>query len=120
MIINFTNHPSVAWSDEQLAAAGRWGNIVDLRFPDVPAESDENDIAVLADTYYAKIRGLDPDAVLVQGEMSLSFSVALRLRQSGMTVLCAASERVCDTETANDGAVIRRSIFRFLRFREYC
>lgn len=120
MIVNFTNHPCADWSDEQLAAAGHWGNIVDLSFPNVPAESDENDISVLADTYCFKIRALDPDAVLVQGEMSLTFAVTERLRQSGIIVLCAASERVCETETANDGTVVRRSIFRFVRFRKYC
>lgn len=120
MIVNFTNHPCVNWSDEQLAAAERWGNIVDLCFPNVPAESDETDIAALADTYCSRICALDPNAVLVQGEMSLTFAVARRLHQSGIIVLCAASERVCKTETERDGSVVRRSVFKFVRFREYC
>jgi len=119
MIVNFTNHPSSGWSREQLDAAGQWGEIVDISFPDVPAAADEGEISELADAYCEKIRGLSPDAALVQGEMSLAFAVAGRLRKNGVTVLCAASERVCETTTAEDGSTIRKSVFRFVRFREY-
>lgn len=120
MIVNFTNHPSSNWCDEQVKAATCWGNIIDMAFPDVPAAADDNDIALLADTYSARIRGLSPDAVLVQGEMTLSFAVVERLRRSNITVLCAASERVCKTSLAEDGSTIRRSVFKFVRFRRYC
>lgn len=120
MIVNFTNHPCGGWSEEQFAAAERWGDIIDLSFPNVPAESDENDIAALADIYCSRICELNPDAVLIQGEMSLTYALIHRLRQSGIHVLCAASERVCTTAAADDGSVIRKSIFKFVRFREYC
>ncbi|MCM1167924.1 MAG: hypothetical protein NC401_18220 [Ruminococcus sp.] len=119
MIVNFTNHPSTDWSAEQTAAAKRWGTVVDLPFPAVSAVAGENDIAELAETYCARICGLIPDAVLVQGEMSLAFAVAERLRRSGIRTLCAASERVCETAVAEEGSTIRRSVFKFVRFREY-
>lgn len=119
MIINFTNHPSSVWGREQLAAAALWGDIVDIPFPDVPAAADENDIRLLADSCCAKLCGLDPDAVLVQGEMSLSFAVAEQLCKNGITVLCAASERVCETSVNGDGSTVKRSIFKFVRFRRY-
>lgn len=118
-MVNFTNHPCGGWSNEQLAAAERWGKIIDLDFPNVSAESDENDIAMLADIYCLKICELNPDAVLIQGEMSLTYALINRLRQNGICVLCAASERVCDTAVAEDGSVIRKSVFKFVRFREY-
>ena len=72
-----------------------------------------------ADIYCSRICELNPDAVLIQGEMSLTYALIHRLRQSGIHVLCAASERVCTTAAADDGSVIRKSIFKFVRFREY-
>ncbi|MCM1523543.1 MAG: hypothetical protein NC120_03700 [Ruminococcus sp.] len=120
MLINFTNHPSSSWCSEQISVAERWGNIVDMPFPSVPALADESEISALADACCAKLISLAPDAVLVQGEMTLAFAVAERLRRNGITALCAASERVCETSAAEDGSTIRKSVFRFVRFREYC
>ena len=116
MFINFSNHPSVRWSAEQTAAAIEFGDIVDVPFPDVPAGADT---AALADEYCARILDLRADVVLVQGEMSLSFAVAGRLQRNGVAVLCACSERVCETSVLDDGSTERRSVFRFVRFRRY-
>ncbi len=43
--INLTNHPSTKWGADQLAAAKKYGNIVDIPFPavDPEASSDTND-----------------------------------------------------------------------------
>ena len=43
MFINHTNHPSQYWSDEQLAAAHQYGEVVDIPFPliDPALHSDE-------------------------------------------------------------------------------
>lgn len=120
MIVNFTNHPSCCWCSEQISAAAEWGDIIDLSFPSVSAAADENDVAALADIYCTQICDLDSDAVLVQGEMSLSFAVAECLNRNGITVLCAASERICEVTVADDGSTVRRSIFKFVRFRKYC
>lgn len=119
MFINFTNHPSANWSAEQLAAAERYGEIVDLSFPDVQAKADESMIAKLADEKCSEICGHDPDAVLVQGEMTLTFAVVKRLLDKGITVLCAASERICETNVSEDGSTIRKSVFKFAGFRRY-
>lgn len=72
MFINFSNHPSARWSAEQTAAAIEFGDIVDVPFPDVPAGADTAAVSGLADEYCARILSLRADAVLVQGEMSLS------------------------------------------------
>ena len=114
MFINFSNHPSARWSAEQTAAAMKFGDIADVPFPDVPAG-----VSALADEYCARILDLRADAVLVQGEMSLSFAVAGRLQRNGVAVLCACSERVCETSVLDDGSTERRSVFRFVRFRRY-
>ena len=119
MLANFSNHPSAVWSAEQKAAAAEYGEIRDLTFPAVPAGADTADVSALADECCREILALGADAVLVQGEMSLSFAVAGRLQIRGVTVLCACSERVCDTAVLSDGSTERRSVFRFVRFREY-
>lgn len=119
MFVDFTNHPSSGWSLAQLEAAKGWGEIVDLPFPDVPANSTEADISRFAGEYLERILELSPDAVLVQGETSLSFAVAARLIKNGIAALCAASERVCETTIAEDGSTVRKSVFKFSRFRMY-
>lgn len=119
MIINFTNHTSTNWGAEQLTAAHRWGDIIDIPFPKVPASADENYIAMLADVYCKKILNMSPNAVLVQGEMSLSFAVIERLYHKGITVLCASSERICKSIVTEEGSTIRKSIFKFVGFRKY-
>ena len=43
-LINFTNHPSGAWSPEQLAAAARYGEIIDISFPAVDPNADEENV----------------------------------------------------------------------------
>ena len=119
MLVNFSNHPSFSWSAEQKSAAAVFGEVTDVPFPNVPAHADTGAVSVLADECCAHIYSLGADAVLVQGEMSLAFAVAGRLQRIGLTVLCACSERVCETAFLDDGSTERRSVFRFVRFREY-
>lgn len=119
MLLNFSNHPSADWSAEQTAAAAEFGAVADMPFPAVPASADAAAVSGLADEYCARILASGADTVLVQGEMSLSFAVAGRLQKHGISVLCACSERVCDTVVHDDGSTERRSVFRFVRFRSY-
>ncbi len=119
MLVNFSNHLSQSWSEEQLAAAAQFGEIVDIAFPNVPADADEAFVSALADKCCAEICALGADAAMVQGEMSLAFSVAARLSARGITPLCACSERNCETAQADDGSTVRRSVFKFVRFRKY-
>ena len=72
MLINFTNHPSKDWSEEQLAAAAVYGKVQDLPFPPVPEDWDENNLAALAVDCAEKIAALNPQAVVCQGEFTLT------------------------------------------------
>lgn len=119
MLLNFSNHQSADWSAEQTAAAAEFGTVADLQFPAVPASANTDAVSELADEYCARILASGAVAVLVQGEMSLAFAVAGRLQKRGIAVLCACSERVCDTVVRDDGSTERRSVFRFVRFRSY-
>ena len=112
--VNFTNHESGKWTEKQIAAAEDYGVIVDLPFPSVMPDYDEDKIAELACEYSEKILELNPAAVLCQGEFNLCYSVINRLRDAGVTVVAATSKR----ETVETGDT-KVSKFTFGRFREY-
>ena len=118
IFVNFSNHASCNWSQEQLCEAGKYGEIIDLPFPSVPAEMEEEGIACLADKCVEKImassQGTAPAAVMCQGEFTLAFAVTKRLRKMNIPVVAACSERIAEVK---DGAKI--SVFRFRRFRCY-
>ena len=119
MFINHTNHASVKWPAAQKEAAHVWGEIVDLSFPDIGADWDEERVARLAEENAAKILTQKPRAVLCQGEFTYVYHLVNLLRAAGVTVLAAASRREAVEEQAEDGSVRKISRFVFTRFREY-
>ena len=46
--INYTNHPSINWSEAQLQAAKIYGEIIDMAFPEIDPHWDESQIYSLA------------------------------------------------------------------------
>ncbi|MDR0434386.1 MAG: hypothetical protein LBH21_04885 [Gracilibacteraceae bacterium] len=117
--VNFSNHSSANWSEAQLAAAREYSDVVqDLPFPAVEPNADKAAVQALADEFTNRIKSLDPSAVMCQGEFTLAYAVAERLKASGIAVMAACSERKT-TETLKDGAVHKTVVFEFCRFREY-
>ena len=112
--INFTNHPSTDWCQEQLEAALTYGEIIDVPFPNVPPTFTAQELTQLGAEYVHNIIKYSPAAVLCQGEFSLAYDVICRLKQQGVKVLAACSER----NTVMVGNE-KRSIFSFVQFREY-
>lgn len=112
--VNFSNHPSEKWCDEQRKAAEEYGEITDIPFPDVSPEADESEIGVLASGFVERILKLSPEAVMVQGEFTLAFAVVEMLRANGIKCLAACSKRL--VQEHGDERTIR---FEFVRYREY-
>ena len=112
--VNLTNHPSKQWEEAELLAAQKYGTIVDIPFPDVDPDGNENYIARLAGEYIEKIISLHPRAVLCQGEFCLVYSIVSYLKQKKTTVLSACSGRIVIEEKQR-----KQVIFRFRQFREY-
>jgi len=81
IFINFSNHPSANWSKEQINEALKYGEIIDIPFPEVDPKLDTEEISQLACEYTKKILEYKPVAVLCQGEMTLSFKVVEKLNQ---------------------------------------
>jgi hypothetical protein len=120
MFINFTNHPSKNWSAEQTAAANNFGKILDILFPNVDPNGDEDYIKTLANECVSQIVTHRPSVVLCQGEMTLAFAVASTLTSEfGLTVLAACSERIVTEVTGSNEVTSKCTQFRFTRFRKY-
>lgn len=117
MFINLTNHPSEKWSEEQLKAAHRYGEIVDLSFPIIEPTFTKDDIMFLvrecAETISRLIEG--DSVVHVMGEMTFTYNIVNALKDAGITCLASTTER--NTDITPDGKKI--SEFKFVQFREY-
>ena len=118
IFINHSNHPSENWSSVQRAAALEYGSIVDLDFPMIKSDLDEGDVLDAARKTYEQIVALKPSVVLCQGEYTYTYELVKLLKQAGITVVAACSERRVREE--QEGDVSRKvSYFQFVRFRKY-
>jgi hypothetical protein len=117
MIINLSNHPSTLWQAAQLEAASVYGEIIDLPFPAVNPEGDEEYIQSLGKEYLEKIGQLAQGknvTVHLMGELTLTYCLVNALMAKGIKCIASTTERIVEEK---DGAKI--SEFRFKQFREY-
>lgn len=120
MLLNLTNHPSKKWSIQQTdAALKEWENIVDYPFPYVSPQDDEKELFQKACSIADDVKSLCPDAVLCQGEMTMTFILVQILQKKGIPVYAATSERISVESLNSDGSVEKKSVFKFIRFRRY-
>ena len=120
IFVNFSNHPSSRWSDEQLKVARQqYGEIVDMPFPALDPYVDERAIAEIGEDCIEKILKLSPCAVMCQGEFTLTFYVVNRLINKGISCVSACSERSSVEVMQEDGSVRKESLFLFRGFRKY-
>lgn len=117
--VNFSNHPSLRWSEEQKKAANLYGDVIDVSFPSLEADLDEDDIERIGEIYVEKIVSYKPDAVMCQGEFTLTFYVVNRLISEGITCVSACTKRVSKETKLEDGTIHKESLFVFERFRKY-
>lgn len=117
IFVNFTNHPSSLWEEFQLKEAKKYGEIVDLKFPDIDPKNGDMAIQGLADTYVKKISDMEATkkVVHIMGEMCFTYCVVRKLQQLG--IQCVASTTVRNTVTLEDGSKVSK--FNFEQFRPY-
>lgn len=127
MFINLSNHPSDRWSEEQLKAAQAYGEIREIPFPNVDPESPAEVIQKQAEELVERVLDVlaalkspdsdavaDADVVMCQGEFTLCYRVVTILKEHGIRVVAACTER--NVRMDGDQKI---SIFRFVQFREY-
>ena len=117
--INFTNHPSQNWSEDQLDAASQYGHIIDIPFPPVATEASTATVMQMAEKYCSLIEEYAPNAVMVQGEFTLTYHIVRILKEKGIRVLAACAERDVFEEAQSDGMIRKFIKYRFAQFREY-
>ena len=118
MLINLSNHPYSLWGDRQKKAAAAYGVTVDLPFPSVAPDADEEEIGDLADLYLERVLGMgaaESFTVHIMGEQTLCFALISRLHRLG--IQCIASCAARDVTMQSDGHKLVN--FNFIRFRKY-
>lgn len=119
LLINLSNHPYAGWSQTQKDAARSYGECVDMPFPAVDPCASSVEIEALASEYEARIMAYtDKCSVLtvhVMGEMTLCFSLVHRLQKQGIRCIASCAKR--EVEEMEDKRI--KSVFNFIRFREY-
>ena len=128
MFINFSNHPSALWSDEQLAVAKQYGKIVDMEFPAVSVKMTSEQIVKLAmeqigiieNCVCAENANMGQTTIMCQGEFSLTYAMIknIKERYPECKIVCATSERRTVEEKV-DNCTVKKVIFSFGGFREY-
>lgn len=120
MLLNLTNHPMAFWpSAQRVEAERRWGPIRDLPFPAVAPDQSTSAVVAQANALVQQAMALHPDAVLCQGEMTMTVALVCAFQQAGIPVYAACSHRQATVEKEQDGAVRKTSTFRFIQFRAY-
>lgn len=119
MLINFTNHPSSRWDQNQINAAANFGNIIDLQFPAIDSNGDESYIQELVTKYVSEIENLaeapSETTVHVMGEMTFTFAIIHKLKELGFQCVASTTERMV-TELSDGTKMVS---FKFVRFRRY-
>lgn len=117
-LINLSNHPSTNWSETQIKAASKYGEIVDLPFPSVDAAGDEVYIAALADEYLSKVLQIASGrnvTVHLMGEMTFTFALVKLLQKEGLDCIASTTER----EVIELPSGKKEATFKFVKFRKY-
>lgn len=93
--------------------------IQDYQFPYVKADATEEEVRLLADRVVRELKEMAPDAVMCQGEFTLTYNIVKELKELGIPVVSACSERIAEEEPQPDGSIKKISNFRFVKFRQY-
>ena len=119
MFVNVSNHPSAAWSEKQLKAAHVYGEIQDVPFPNVPPTADKQEVAVLAQKTLQQVMAFKPDCVMCSGEFTLTYALVSLLKEAGVRVVAACSERHAQEYVDEQGRTVKTSRMDFVCFREF-
>ena len=117
IFLNISNHPSTKWSDEQLKAAQKYGEVIDIQFPQVPADEDAVTVYNLANMSVKNLLRLYKDAditIHIMGEMTFTYAFVHIAKAHSIPCLASTTERIA---TEKDG--VKTSIFQFVQFRQY-
>ncbi|WP_291528076.1 TIGR02221 family CRISPR-associated protein [Bacteroides sp. UBA939] len=120
LLINLSNHPFSAWSEQQYQAAEVYGKCVDLPFPDINPLCNDQEIEQLSDEYLEKVLVMSNGhegtlTVHLMGELTFCFSLLRKLQSRNIRCIASCTER--NVTMTEDG--VKHTFFHFVRFRDY-
>ena len=86
MFINLTNYPSVDWEKHQMDEALSYGEVKDLRFPEINSGWSSSEVIAKAQAFAERIAKMIwesddvKNGVLVMGEPSFSYALIQELQ----------------------------------------
>lgn len=119
MFVNFSNHPSLNWSEKQRREAQTFGEIMDIPFPEIPAMATTAEVVRMAEYWADQIQRIQPECIMCQGEFTFTMAVIRRLQKAGIRCVTACTERIAAEQIVRNGIVEKTSVFEFRQFREY-
>lgn len=123
MLINFSNHPSLRWPENQLSEAKKkFGEVIDLPFPLISPEISTEEIIHLTKEYLNTILEYKNQqaklAVHIMGEFTFVYNMVKELEKAGIPCYTSTTRRMVN-EFSEDEKVKKISYFEFVRFRRY-
>jgi hypothetical protein len=123
LFLNLSNHPVSGWSEEQVAAARTLdlGEPTDLDgdMPTVDPEADTAEVVAMADEIAARAVAQGAAGAQVMTEYTLTQALVAALQRRGMRCFAATTRREVVEDVKLDGAIEKKSVFRFIRWREF-
>jgi hypothetical protein len=121
-LINFSNHSSSQWSEEQKAG---WDQIIDIKFPNVPANIDDENFDELVAESLKKLDEYIENGnvyLMMQGEFSLCYSLYRILldnpEYNRVKLVIPTSERRVVEKVKDDGTYEKVATFEFVKWRQ--
>lgn len=118
MFVNLSNHPIASWSKKQLDVASKFGEPINIPFPNINPRDGEAELRVLCDIYLDKIHEQgNPENLVIHlmGEMSFTFLLLSALMNEGYRCVASTSERI--VKETDKG--VKEVLFEFVGFRDY-
>ncbi|MGN0362547.1 MAG: hypothetical protein ACI4ET_06870 [Bilifractor sp.] len=126
MFINISNHPSVSWPDSEKREAERYGQVIDIPFPEIRIEYSSEQIDALVEETMKKLQAVAGGipkgrriVVMAEGEFVFTYRLVSKIKQTEMIPVAAITRRVSREKVDATGAVIKTSQFIFEGFRRY-
>lgn len=108
MFINLSNHALQNWSTKQKEEAEKYGELIDLPFPNISPYADSVEIDRLVEKYFNKVMGYHNPVVMLQGEFIFTFRLATKLKAAGIKVVAGRSERIVVESVNSEGIPVKR------------
>lgn len=122
MFVNLSNHESKNWQKKQIEKAEKYGEIIDMAFPEITGSTSIEEIDIFVKEYYEKLSKMSFDAILLVGEYSFVYSLIKLLLKEHKNVFSIKSDFKLSHYVDKDGICkreIKNDFIDFVRYEIY-